>query len=180
MLAVIRTGGKQYVVREGDVLHVEKLPEAAGQAVLFDQVLLVDDGAASEIGTPVLEKALVKAEVLKVFKDEKILVFKKKRRKQFRRTRGHRQTLTEVRIVKIYPDRNAVPAEELRATAPVEAPKPAAARPPKAAPKPEPKSKPAKEEGSRPKASPAKMTKSKPAKAAVVAKPKLRTRRGGK
>ncbi len=180
MLAVIKTGGKQYVVREGDVLHVEKRPEAAGQAVLFDQVLLIDDGAATEIGSPVLEKALVKGEVLKVFKDEKILVFKKKRRKQFRRTRGHRQTLTEVRIVKIYPDRSVVPAEELAATAPAEAPKPAAAPVPKTAPKPAPKPKPAKKEALRAKPLPAKAVKAKPVKTGAAPKPKLRTGRGGK
>jgi len=139
MLAVIRTGGKQYVVREGDVLRVEKLGLEAGQSVLFDQVLLIDSDDETLIGTPILEKAVVKAEVVRTLKDEKVLVFKKKRRKQFRRTRGHRQILTEVKVVKIYPDRGAVSPEELTAktVAPAEkvekpAPKPKPAR--KAAP----------------------------------------------
>jgi large subunit ribosomal protein L21 len=120
MFAVIRTGGKQYVVKEGDVVAVEKLGLEAGQRVLFDQVLLLDDGAETRIGTPVVSGAVVQAEVLEAFKDDKILVFKKKRRKQFRRTRGHRQPMTRVKIAKIYPDRAAMPAE----TPTVEAAKP--------------------------------------------------------
>ena len=108
MFAVIKTGGKQYVVKEGDVLSVEKLSAEAGQKLFFDQVLLIEDGEQTLIGTPLLEKAVVKAEVVKNFKDDKILVFKKKRRKQYRRTRGHRQPLTEVRIEKIYADKTAV------------------------------------------------------------------------
>lgn len=145
MLAVIKTGGKQYVVKVGDTLHVEKLAYAAGQKVLFEDVLLVDDGTSTLLGTPILGQAVVKAEVVKIFRDEKVLVFKKKRRKQYRRTKGHRQTLTEVKILAIYPDRAAVPAEELAIEAPpAEAPKPqprpAQPKPvkPKAAPKAEP------------------------------------------
>jgi len=114
MFAVIKTGGKQYVVKEGDVLHVEKLGVEAGHRILLDQVLLIEDGGMTLIGTPLLEKAVVRAEVIRNFKGEKILVFKKKRRKQFRRTRGHRQPLTELRIEKIIADRTAVPAEELK------------------------------------------------------------------
>ena len=81
MFAVIKTGGKQYVVKEGDVLSIEKLDAEAGQKLLFDQVLLVEDGDQTLIGTPVLEKAVVKVEVVKNYKNDKILVFKKKRRK---------------------------------------------------------------------------------------------------
>ncbi len=114
MFAVIKTGGKQYVVKEGDVLSVEKLNAEAGQKLLFDQVLLIEDGEQTLIGTPILEKAVVKAEVVKNYKHDKILVFKKKRRKQYRRTRGHRQPLTEIRIEKIYPDRTVVSADELK------------------------------------------------------------------
>ncbi len=112
MFAVIKTGGKQYRVEEGDVLSVEKLGAEKGQKIGFDRVLLIDDGEATFIGTPVLENARVRAEVLENFKDEKILVFKKKRRKQFRRTRGHRQELTLVRIEKIVSDWGALPEEE--------------------------------------------------------------------
>jgi large subunit ribosomal protein L21 len=114
MFAVIKTGGKQYVVKEGDVLSVEKLNAEAGQKLLFEQVLLIEDGDQTLIGTPVLEAAVVKAEVVRNFKNDKILVFKKKRRKQYRRTRGHRQPLTEVKIEKIYADKSLVPADELK------------------------------------------------------------------
>lgn len=114
MFAVIKTGGKQYVVKEGDVLQVEKLGLEAGHRILLDQVLLIEDGVITLIGTPLLEKAAVRAEVIRNLKGEKILVFKKKRRKQFRRTRGHRQPLTELRIEKIIADKTAVPAEELK------------------------------------------------------------------
>jgi large subunit ribosomal protein L21 len=114
MFAVIKTGGKQYVVKEGDVLSVEKLKAKAGETVQFDQVLLIEDGDQTLIGTPILDKAAVRAEVVKNFKDDKILIFKKKRRKQYRRTRGHRQPLTEVKIQKIYADKTAAPAEELK------------------------------------------------------------------
>jgi large subunit ribosomal protein L21 len=158
MLAVIKTGGKQYVVKVGDTLQVEKLASAAGQ-----------------IGTPVLEKAVVKAEVVKIFRDEKILVFKKKRRKQYRRTRGHRQTLTEVKILAIYPDKTAVPAEELKvdappAVAPKAEPKPNKPRvvkpKPESKPEPEPAAKPVKGKAVKPAAKPAKAEKPKPKKAA--------------
>ena len=133
MFAVIKTGGKQYVVKEGDKFSVEKLELPAGQIFLFDQVLLVDDGADTARGTPFLEKAVVKAEVVRNFKDDKILVFKKKRRKQYRRTHGHRQNLTEVVIAKIYPDKTAVPADELKfeVLTPVLAEKPETAPAPK-------------------------------------------------
>lgn len=133
MFAVIKTGGKQYVVKEGDKFSVEKLELPAGQIFLFDQVLLIDDGADTALGTPFLEKAVVKAEVVRNFKDDKILVFKKKRRKQYRRTHGHRQNLTEVVIAKIYPDRTVVPADELKfeVLAPALAEKPETAPAPK-------------------------------------------------
>jgi large subunit ribosomal protein L21 len=112
MYAVILTGGKQYRVKEGDVLSVEKLSIEAGQKVGFDEVLLIEDGESVLVGTPILENALVRAEVVETYKDEKVLVFKKKRRKQFRRTRGHRQQLTKVRVEGIYADKSAAPAEK--------------------------------------------------------------------
>jgi large subunit ribosomal protein L21 len=111
---VIKTGGKQYVVKEGDVLQIEKLGLEAGRKILLDRVLLIEDGEKTLIGTPVLENAVIRAEILKNLKGEKVLVFKKKRRKQFRRTRGHRQPLTEIRIERIIADKSAVPAEELK------------------------------------------------------------------
>ena len=112
MFAVIKTGRKQYKVQEGDVLSVEKIIAEKGQKVGFDRVLLIDDGEKTLIGTPFIENARVQAEVLKNFKDKKVLIFKKKRRKQYRRTRGHRQELTSVKIDRIVPDWSGLSEEE--------------------------------------------------------------------
>ncbi len=112
MFAVIKTGGKQYRIKEGDILSVEKLEAEKGQLVYFDQVLLLEDGQQVQVGTPYLEKARVAAEVLDDYKDEKVIVFKKKRRKGYRRKKGHRQLLTRVRISGIYPEGQAVEGEK--------------------------------------------------------------------
>jgi large subunit ribosomal protein L21 len=139
MYAVINTGGKQYRVKEGDVLDVEKLGVEQGGTVVFDRVLLIEDEGKVLIGTPVLPGAAVKAEVVANFKGDKVLIFKKKRRKQYRRTKGHRQQLAKVRIVKIYPDTALVPREELEAPPPAAMPAPAAPKKPAARPVPKPK-----------------------------------------
>lgn len=101
MFAVIKTGGKQYKVQEGDILNVEKLSMKKDKKVTFDKILLVEDEGKTLIGTPFVENALVRAEVIENFKDKKVIVFKKKRRKQYRRTRGHRQELTRIKIEEI-------------------------------------------------------------------------------
>jgi large subunit ribosomal protein L21 len=119
MYAVILTGGKQYRVKEGDLLSVEKLEAGNGETIHFDRVLLIEDGENVLVGTPVLENAVVRAEVIETYKDEKVLVFKKKRRKQFRRTRGHRQQLTKVRVGGIFPDKSVAPAVEAPAEKPL-------------------------------------------------------------
>ncbi len=129
MHAVILTGGKQYRVTEGEVLSVEKLGVEAGGKVHFDQVLLIETGDDVLVGTPFVAQALVRADVLETFKDDKVLVFKKKRRKQYRRTRGHRQILSRVRVERIVPDRTAVAPEELKLEAVAPAPAPAAPAP---------------------------------------------------
>ena len=158
MHAVILTGGKQYRVTEGDVLAIEKLDLEPGRKAQFDQVLLVEDGETIQVGTPVLDNAMVLGLVLENFKDEKVLVFKKKRRKQYRRTRGHRQQLTKVRITRITPDRTRITAEDLaeEKLAPVEkpAPTPKPKAVPAAAPAPEAAkpAKAAKKEAAKPKA----------------------------
>jgi len=161
MFAIIKTGGKQYKIETGDVLSVEKIPAQPGQRVLFNQVLLIADDNETQIGTPFLEKAAVRALVLENFKDEKVLVFKKKRRKQYRRTRGHRQQLTKVRITRITMDRTRITAEDLaeEKLAPIEkpapAPKPKAVAPAPVAEKPAKaaaKAKPAKKPAAKPKA----------------------------
>ena len=112
MFAIIKTGGKQYRVQVGDVLSVERLPAGARKTALFDQVLLIADDKETLIGTPLIEKAAVRAAVIEDFKGEKVIVFKKKRRKQYRRTRGHRQELTRVKIMNIVPDAALLPPEE--------------------------------------------------------------------
>jgi large subunit ribosomal protein L21 len=159
MYAVILTGGKQYRVKEGDVFSVEKLGLEPGRKAQFDHVLLIEDGETIQVGTPVLDNAMVLGLVLENFRDEKVLVFKKKRRKQYRRTHGHRQSLTKVRITRITPDRTLITAAELaeEKPAPVEkpvpAPKPKPAPAPAAAPEKAPaKGKPAKKAAPAPKA----------------------------
>jgi len=109
MFAVIRTGGKQYRVQEGDILQVEKLDTEEGQKVVFDEVLLVEDGEKTLIGTPLVDKAQVRAELIENFKDKKVIVFKKKRRKQYKKKRGHRQELTRVKIEKIISELKVTP-----------------------------------------------------------------------
>jgi large subunit ribosomal protein L21 len=101
MFAVIKTGGKQYRVQVGDILDVEILDLEEGKKVVFGDVLLIEDDKNTLIGTPVIEKAQVVGEVVKNFKDKKVLVFKKKRRKQYRKLTGHRQQLTRIKIEKI-------------------------------------------------------------------------------
>ena len=101
MHAIIETGGKQYKVAEGDTLFIEKLPEEAGEAVTFDKVLAVIDGDNLTVGTPVVEGAKVDASVVKNGKGKKIIVFKYKPKKGYRRKQGHRQPYTKVTIGKI-------------------------------------------------------------------------------
>ena len=101
MQAVIVTGGKQYNVKEGDVIYIEKLNVAAEETVTFDQVLAVVDGENSKFGTPVVAGAKVEAKVLKNGKGKKIVVFKYRPKKDSRSMRGHRQPYTKVQIEKI-------------------------------------------------------------------------------
>ena len=101
MYAVIMSGGKQYRVAEGDVVRVEKLEAESEAPVEFNQVLLVKTDKKTYIGEPLVEGASVKGILKAQGKDKKILVFKYKRRKQYRRTRGHRQQYSEVLIEKI-------------------------------------------------------------------------------
>ena len=182
MFAVIQTGGKQYVVKEGDQLSVEKLDVEVGQTVLFDRVLLIEEGEKTLIGTPILETAIVKAQVIENYKDDKVLVFKKIRRKQYRRTRGHRQSLTKVAIVKIFADKSGVSPEDLGAlvapiaskTAVRPAPKPKAAKKPAPAAEAAPEAKPKKA------AKAADKPKVKADKTAKAEKPKIRAKKTGK
>jgi large subunit ribosomal protein L21 len=97
MFAVIRTGGKQYKVASGDVLSVEKLEGTAGDKVELGDVLMAD----GKVGAPLLAGAKVLAEIVKQFRDDKVRIFKKRRRHNYRRTKGHRQYLTEIKITEI-------------------------------------------------------------------------------
>jgi large subunit ribosomal protein L21 len=101
MFAVIKTGGKQYRVAANDLLKVEKLAGNAGDIVEFTQVLAVGEGDGAEIGAPFVAGAVVTAEVVEQGKAKTVIAFKKRRRQNSRRTRGHRQLLTTVRIAEI-------------------------------------------------------------------------------
>lgn len=101
MYAVIRTGGKQYRVAKDEVVFVEKLAGAPGDTVTLDDVLMVGEGAETKTGTPVLAGASVTATVVAQKLDDKVLIFKKKRRHNYRRKNGHRQALTVLRITGI-------------------------------------------------------------------------------
>ena len=98
MFAVIESGGKQHKVSEGDSLQVELLAEEEGSKVEFDKVLMISNGKDSKVGTPYLETAKVTGKVVRHGKTDKLIVFKMKRRKDYRRTQGHRQNFTEVLI----------------------------------------------------------------------------------
>ena len=100
MYAVIKTGGKQYRVSEGQKLRVEKLPGSAGDKITFGEVLLVS-GDTPTIGQPLIKGASVAAEITAQARGEKLIVFKFKRRKNFRRKNGHRQLYTELKITGI-------------------------------------------------------------------------------
>lgn len=99
--AIVKTGGKQYKVSEGDVFEIEKLEVEDGKSIDFDEVLLVADGEKVEIGNPNVEHAKVKAKVVSQEKADKVIVFKYKKRKNYRKKTGHRQKLTKVQIEKI-------------------------------------------------------------------------------
>ena len=102
MFAVFQTGGKQYKVARDSVIKIEKIDGTLGAKVEFDQVLMLGEASrAFFIGSPMVKGALVTAEITGQLKDNKILVFKKKRRQNYRRTAGHRQELTEIKILDI-------------------------------------------------------------------------------
>ena len=101
MYAIVKTGGKQYKIHEGDIIRVEKIKGNIANAVSFDQVLLFSDGENTNIGQPVLDNVTVKGHIVEQGKEKKIIVFKYKRRKRYRRKQGHRQQYTAVKIDQI-------------------------------------------------------------------------------
>lgn len=101
MLAIVRTGGKQYRVAPGDVIRVERLPAECGTTVELQEVLLVQDGHQTRIGRPTLDGACVRAQVVTHGRGRKVYIRKFKRRKNYRRFTGHRQGYTELRVAEI-------------------------------------------------------------------------------
>ncbi len=102
MYAIIKTGGKQYKVKSGDLVDIETVAGEAGAPVVFSEVLAIgEEGGKLNVGTPLLDGASVQAEIVEQFRGKKLVVFKMKRRKSYRRTHGHRQNLTKVKIGEI-------------------------------------------------------------------------------
>lgn len=101
MYAVVKTGGKQYRVSPGDSIEVEKLPHEVGEQVELDQVLLVSNGPGVKIGQPLVKGARVKATVTRQIKGRKVVIYKYRASKRYRRKKGHRQHFTRLRIDEI-------------------------------------------------------------------------------
>ncbi len=101
MYAVIKTGGKQYRVSAGEKLKVEQIPADIGTEIVLDQVLMVTDGEAVKMGTPLVSGASVKAKVVAQGRGDKVRIFKMRRRKHYRKNQGHRQNYTEIEILGI-------------------------------------------------------------------------------
>jgi large subunit ribosomal protein L21 len=101
MYAVVKTGGKQYRVSAGEKLRIEQITAEVGQEIVLDQVLVVADGDALKMGTPLVAGAKVKAKVLKQGRGDKVHIFKMRRRKHYRKSQGHRQNYTEIEILGI-------------------------------------------------------------------------------
>ena len=101
MFAVIKTGGKQYLVSPGDKIEVEKLEEEIGKEITFPEVLLLADDKKSEIGTPIVKGAKVIGKILAQTKGDKLIIFKYKSKKRYKRKIGHRQKHTQVEIISI-------------------------------------------------------------------------------
>jgi large subunit ribosomal protein L21 len=169
MYAVIKTGGKQYKVAKDQILVVEKLPAEAGETLSFDEVLMVGEGDQATVGTPFVAGAAVNAEVVEQSRAGKIIIFKKKRRKGYRRRKGHRQEQTVLRVTEVLTD-GKKPAKAKAKAEP--APKDEAAAPKKAAPKETAEKKPAEKKAAEKKAAEKKPAAKKPAAKATTAKAK--------
>jgi large subunit ribosomal protein L21 len=117
MYAVIETGSKQYRVRMGDTLEIERLATESGQEVTFDRVLMVNDNGNISVGCPTVPNAIIRADVVEHTRGEKKIAFKMKRRKGFHKTIGHRQELTIVKIKEIRSGSQSEPAPAAAAEA---------------------------------------------------------------
>jgi len=101
MIAVIKTGGKQYLVKPGDKIKIEKINEETGKEIIFDQILLLENDKKLEIGTPLVKGARVSAKIIKQDKDKKVMILKYKSKTRYKVKKGHRQPFTEIEILKI-------------------------------------------------------------------------------
>jgi large subunit ribosomal protein L21 len=101
MYAVVKTGGKQYRVKAGEKLRIERIPAEVGEEIVLDQVLLVGAGEGVTMGTPLIAGATVTAKVLSQGRGDKVRIFKMRRRKHYRKSQGHRQNYTEIEILGI-------------------------------------------------------------------------------
>jgi large subunit ribosomal protein L21 len=117
MFAVIKTGGKQYKVSAGDILKIERLTGDAGQKIDFQEVFMLGDEKTAKIGTPNVDKAVVKATFLEQARGDKIIVYKKKRRQGYDRKNGHRQDLTVIHIDEIVEGRKSLAKAERKVKA---------------------------------------------------------------
>ncbi len=171
MFAVIRSGGKQYKVAKDDVIRVEKLPAEAGATIKLDQILALGDGKEATLGTPLVAGATVTATVLEQTRADKIIVFKKKRRHNYRRRKGHRQHVTVLRITDILAKGQKPSAA---------AAKPEAKAKPAAKPEAEAKAEKAPAEKKPAKKAPAKKAEAKPTAKAAAKKPAAKKPSTGK
>jgi large subunit ribosomal protein L21 len=129
MFAIIKTGGKQYKVAANDIIKIEKLEATSGDSVEFADVLMMGKEGAVKLGSPLLSSARVHGTVLEQIRDDKVIIFKKNRRHNYRRKNGHRQYLTVVRITDLLEDGTKGTPKKAGAPAPVKE------KAPKAAPK---------------------------------------------
>ena len=116
MLAVFKTGGKQYSVKAGQILKVEKLEGKQGDNISFKDILAVSDSSSQTIGSPLVKDAVIEAKILEQIRDKKIIVFKKRKRQNYRHTQGHRQYLTVLHIesIKIGDKKSTAPKKVLK------------------------------------------------------------------
>ncbi len=121
MYAVIKTGGKQYRVTPGTKLKVEKLESDVGSSVIFDKVLVMADGDNVKIGAPLVDGAKISATVVAHGRGDKVMIFKMRRRKHYRKTQGHRQSYTEILIDDFAGTKKAAPAKAAESKPAVEA-----------------------------------------------------------
>ncbi len=124
MLAIFKTGGKQYSAKAGEILKVERLSGAKGDKISFNNVLAISDDKTNKIGEPLLKDAFVEAKIIDQIRDKKIIVFKKRKRQNYRLTQGHRQYLTVLRIETIsFDGKKSTASPELKKSQKIEAKK---------------------------------------------------------